>query len=106
MSAQFRIILATVIYLLAVKILRFHRRSSLYKRGFWDRESYHAMDLQEAFKIQLPLAELEFQGHFPFLYSSRYLNPTKFHRYRVCWLQQVNCQAQRPLRSELLILLF
>lgn len=58
------IIAATLGYLLTIQVLRFRRRDSLSKYGFNDRASLKNMSLEDAFRIQLPLAELEFPRTF------------------------------------------
>lgn len=60
------VVVATVGYLLSVRALRFRRRDSLREYGFTDRASLGRMTLQDAFAIQLPLAELEFPRSFVF----------------------------------------
>lgn len=57
-------VVSTLGYLVLVQALRFRRRDSLSRYGFNNRASFGSMSLQDAFNIQLPLAELEFPRTF------------------------------------------
>jgi hypothetical protein len=58
-------IAAALGYVALVQRLRFRRRDSLpSKYPYPDRQSFARMTLEDAFEIQLPLAELEFPTTF------------------------------------------
>lgn len=108
------------VYLVVVRRLRYRRRDELLKRypAYRDPKSLGRMTLEEAFAIQLPLAELEFPLTFSvsiFFALFKVCSPfgvpdpvshvnrlMEFHRSQSSWSQLASSRVRNhPLRGQL-----